>query len=332
MPRVHNPRPAKKQRTTHRGGVFGDQREPEPGADAVTRSAASGSTTFPCLSFGLGRGDIAIYESTVYPGATEQDCVPVLEAGSGLKLNEDFFVGYSPKRINPGDKQHRLPNICKVTSGSTEKAADEIDALYKTIIAAGTHKAPSIQVAEAAKVIENTQRDLNIALVNELAILFNHLNIDTHDVLTAAGTKWNFLPFRPGLVGGHCIGVDPYYLTSAAQKLGYNPEIILAGRRINDDMGSMIGQKAVKLMVRQGFTVRNCSNIDPAIYVLDQFRCFSRARIRNHYRFDDDIVQGLCHNAGVFAISTDDFRYRGGVEILVAGEPAWLGRETGMVL
>ncbi|MEN8721605.1 MAG: nucleotide sugar dehydrogenase [Alphaproteobacteria bacterium] len=206
----------------------------------------------------LKPGNFVIYESTVYPGATEQDCVPVLEAGSGLKLNEDFFVGYSPERINPGDKQHRLPNICKVTSGSTEKAADEIDALYKTIIAAGTHKAPSIQVAEAAKVIENTQRDLNIALVNELAILFNHLNIDTHDVLTAAGTKWNFLPFQPGLVGGHCIGVDPYYLTYRARQVGYIPKIIQAGRDLNDSMAGYVAKQLVDTLISKSKDVKQC--------------------------------------------------------------------------
>jgi len=198
----------------------------------------------------LKSGDIVVYESTVYPGCTEEDCVPILERVSGLKFNQDFFCGYSPERINPGDKAHRLPNIKKVTSGSTPEIADLVDALYGRIITAGTHKAPSIKVAEAAKVIENTQRDLNIALVNDLAILFNKLGIDTLDVLEAAGTKWNFLPFRPGLVGGHCIGVDPYYLTHKAQQVGHHPQVILAGRRTNDGMGPYVADQVVKLMVR----------------------------------------------------------------------------------
>jgi UDP-N-acetyl-D-galactosamine dehydrogenase len=200
----------------------------------------------------LKPGDVVIYESTVYPGATEEICVPVLEQTSGLKFNTDFYCGYSPERINPGDKAHRLTTIKKVTSGSTPDAADAIDALYASIIIAGTHKASSIRVAEAAKVIENTQRDLNIALMNELAILFNRLGLDTGDVLQAAGTKWNFLPFRPGLVGGHCIGVDPYYLTHKAQAVGYHPEVILAGRRINDGMGPYVAEQVIKLMVRRG--------------------------------------------------------------------------------
>ena len=198
----------------------------------------------------LTKGDIVIYESTVYPGATEDDCIPVVEKHSGLKFNQDFFAGYSPERINPGDKEHRVTNILKVTSGSTDEIADFVDALYNTIISAGTHKASSIKVAEASKVIENTQRDLNIALINELAIIFNRMDIDTLDVLEAAGTKWNFLNFRPGLVGGHCIGVDPYYLTHKAQSVGYYPEVILAGRRINDGMGSYITEQVIKLMTR----------------------------------------------------------------------------------
>jgi UDP-N-acetyl-D-galactosamine dehydrogenase len=203
----------------------------------------------------LKTGDVVIYESTVYPGATEDDCVPVLEQASGLTFNDDFFAGYSPERINPGDKAHRLADICKVTSGSTPEAAAFVDALYASIITAGTHKAPSIRVAEAAKVIENTQRDLNIALINELAIIFNRLGIDTEAVLEAAGTKWNFLPFRPGLVGGHCIGVDPYYLTHKAQATGYHPEIILAGRRLNDGMGSYVVSQLVKAMTRKGLAM-----------------------------------------------------------------------------
>ena len=203
----------------------------------------------------LKSGDIVIYESTVYPGCTEEDCVPILEKFSGLKFNQDFFCGYSPERINPGDKTHRLPNIQKVTSGSTPEAADFVDQLYRQIITAGTYKASSIKVAEAAKVIENTQRDVNIALINELALIFNKMDIDTEAVLQAAGSKWNFLPFRPGLVGGHCIGVDPYYLTHKAQEVGYHPEVILAGRRINDSMGAHVADETVKLMLRKALPV-----------------------------------------------------------------------------
>ncbi|CAI8699285.1 Vi polysaccharide biosynthesis UDP-N-acetylglucosamine C-6 dehydrogenase TviB [Pseudomonas sp. IT-P291] len=199
----------------------------------------------------LKKGDIVIYESTVYPGATEEECVPILEKYSGLKFNEDFYAGYSPERINPGDKEHRVTTIKKVTSGSTPEAANLIDKLYNQIITAGTYKASSIKVAEAAKVIENTQRDLNIALVNELAVIFNKMGIDTEEVLKAAGTKWNFLPFRPGLVGGHCIGVDPYYLTHKAEAIGYHPEIILAGRRLNDSMGTYIVSQLIKSMLKQ---------------------------------------------------------------------------------
>lgn len=204
----------------------------------------------------LSKGDIVIYESTVYPGATEDDCVPVLEKFSGLTFNEDFFVGYSPERINPGDKDRRVTNITKVTSGSTPEAAELIDQLYQQIITVGTHKAASIKVAEAAKVIENTQRDVNIALINELAIIFNRLGIDTQAVLEAAGTKWNFLPFRPGLVGGHCIGVDPYYLTHKAQSIGYHPEIILAGRRLNDGMGTYVVAQLIKAMTKKRIQVQ----------------------------------------------------------------------------
>ena len=204
----------------------------------------------------LKKGDIVIYESTVYPGVTEEECVPVLERVSGLKYNEDFFAGYSPERINPGDKEHTVKKILKVTSGSTPAIADEVDALYNSIIVAGTHKAPSIKVAEAAKVIENSQRDINIAFVNELAKIFNLMGIDTHDVLEAAGTKWNFLKFKPGLVGGHCIGVDPYYLAQKAEELGYHPEIILAGRRLNDGMGKYVAGEVVKLMVKKDIKVK----------------------------------------------------------------------------
>jgi len=204
----------------------------------------------------LKRGDIVIYESTVYPGATEEVCVPVLERISGLRFNQDFYAGYSPERINPGDKTHRVSTIRKVTSGSTPEVAGLVDALYRQIIVAGTHRASSIRVAEAAKVIENTQRDVNIALINELALIFNRLGIDTLDVLEAAGTKWNFLPFRPGLVGGHCIGVDPYYLTHKAQSIGYHPEIILAGRRLNDSMGGYVAAQLVKAMTKRRIQVQ----------------------------------------------------------------------------
>jgi UDP-N-acetyl-D-galactosamine dehydrogenase len=199
----------------------------------------------------LSRGAVVVFESTVYPGATEEICVPILERESGLRYNVDFHVGYSPERINPGDRQHRLETILKVTSGSTPRAADFVDSLYRRVVSAGTHKASSIRVAEAAKVIENTQRDLNIALINELALIFHRLGIDTGEVLAAAGTKWNFLPFRPGLVGGHCIGVDPYYLTHKAQQIGYHPEVILSGRRINDGMGQHVAQRVIKLMAQR---------------------------------------------------------------------------------
>ena len=209
----------------------------------ITASKAIGSL--------LKKDDIVVYESTVYPGATEEVCVPVLEKASGLILNQDFYAGYSPERINPGDKEHRVTNILKVTAGSTPEVADFVDEVYNLIITAGTHKAPSIRVAEAAKVIENTQRDVNIALINELAVIFNKMGIDTEAVLKAAGTKWNFLPFRPGLVGGHCIGVDPYYLTHKAQAIGHNPEIILAGRRLNDSMGEYVVTQLVKTMIKK---------------------------------------------------------------------------------
>ena len=204
----------------------------------------------------LKKGDVVVYESTVYPGCTEEVCVPILERVSGLKFNRDFYAGYSPERINPGDKQHRLPTIRKVTSGSTPDAATFVDSLYGSIIKAGTHKASSIRVAEAAKVIENTQRDVNIALINELALIFNRLGIDTEEVLQAAGTKWNFLPFRPGLVGGHCIGVDPYYLTHKAQEIGYHPEMILAGRRLNDNMSLYVASEVLKLMTSRRIHVK----------------------------------------------------------------------------
>ncbi len=207
----------------------------------------------------LQDGDIVIYESTVFPGATEEECVPVLEKNSGLKFNRDFFVGYSPERINPGDKAHTIEKILKVTSGSTPDIGQKINQLYQSVITAGTHLAPSIKVAEAAKVIENSQRDINIAFVNELSKIFNLLEIDTQDVLAAAGTKWNFLPFKPGLVGGHCIGVDPYYLAQKAQEMGYHPEIILAGRRLNDSMGNYIASQIIKLMLKKEIDIKNAS-------------------------------------------------------------------------
>lgn len=239
----------------------------------------------------LKKGDIIIYESTVYPGCTEEVCVPILENGSGLTFNRDFYCGYSPERINPGDKEHRLPTIKKVTSGSTPEIADKVNALYASIITAGTHKAYSIKVAEAAKAIENAQRDINIAFVNELSLIFDKVGIDTLEVLEAAGTKWNFLPFRPGLVGGHCIGVDPYYLTHKAESLGYHPEIILAGRRINDNMPLHVVNKCVKLMIKNGFRVEgskvlvlgitfkeNCpdirnSKVADIVYEMQDFGC-----------------------------------------------------------
>jgi UDP-N-acetyl-D-galactosamine dehydrogenase len=205
----------------------------------------------------LKKGDVVVYESTVYPGCTEEVCVPILEKVSGLRFNKDFYVGYSPERINPGDKEHRLTTIRKVTSGSTPAAAEFVDSLYRSIVTVGTHKASSIKVAEAAKVIENTQRDVNIALINELALIFNRLGIDTEEVLLAAGSKWNFLPFRPGLVGGHCIGVDPYYLTHKAQAIGYHPEMILAGRRINDNMGIYVAQQVAQLMMQRRIQVKD---------------------------------------------------------------------------
>ena len=250
----------------------------------------------------VNKGDVLIYESTVYPGATEDTCLPVVERVSGLKFNKDFFAGYSPERINPGDKEHRVTNILKVTSGSNDEVAEFVDQLYKTIITAGTHKASSIKVAEAAKVIENTQRDVNIALINELSIIFNKLNIDTLEVLEAAGTKWNFLPFRPGLVGGHCIGVDPYYLTHKAQTVGYHPEMILAGRRLNDGMGKYVVSELVKKMLKQrihveganvlvmGFTFKeNCPD-------LRNTKVVDIVAELEEYNINVDIVDPWCSN------------------------------------
>ncbi|MBQ4838285.1 MULTISPECIES: Vi polysaccharide biosynthesis UDP-N-acetylglucosamine C-6 dehydrogenase TviB [Pseudoalteromonas] len=261
----------------------------------------------------VSQGDIIIYESTVYPGATEEDCIPIVEAVSGLEFNKDFYAGYSPERINPGDKEHRVTNILKVTSGSTPEIADLVDGLYKSIITAGTHKASSIKVAEAAKVIENTQRDVNIALINELSIIFNQLNIDTLEVLEAAGTKWNFLPFRPGLVGGHCIGVDPYYLTHKAQTVGYHPEMILAGRRLNDGMGQYVVSQLVKKMLHRrihikganvlvmGFTFKeNCPD-------LRNTRVIDIVEELKEYSVNVDVVDPWC--------SSDEAKHEYGIEL-----------------
>ena len=264
----------------------------------------------------LKRGDIVVYESTVFPGCTRNVCVPVLERISGLTFGRDFQVGYSPERINPGDKRHRLPDIVKVTSGSTPEAADLIDRLYGEIITAGTHKAPSIEVAEAAKVIENTQRDLNIALMTELAIIFHRLGIDTHDVLAAASTKWNFLPFKPGLVGGHCIGVDPYYLTHRAQEVGYHPEVILAGRRTNDEMGSYVAMQVARLMMRRGQPV-----VGSRVLVLGLTFKENCPDLRNSKVID--VIEGLRDlNAAIDVhdpwADPDDARHEFGLDLLPA--------------
>lgn len=295
----------------------------------------------------LKKGDIVVYESTVYPGATEEDCVPVLEAISGLKFNVDFSAGYSPERINPGDKLHRMSTIKKVTSGSTVEVAELIDKLYKQIIVAGTHKAPSIRVAEAAKVIENTQRDLNIALINELAIIFNKMGIETEAVLQAAGTKWNFLPFRPGLVGGHCIGVDPYYLTHKAEATGYHPQIILAGRRLNDSMGAYVVSQLVKAMLKRriqvdgarvlvmGFTfkencpdlrntrvvdiVRELADYNVAADVYDPWVIIEEAQ--HEYGITPVIeLQPERYDAIVLAVAHDQFRAMGADKIRALGK------------
>lgn len=298
----------------------------------------------------LKKDDIVIYESTVYPGATEEDCVPVLEKFSGLAFNRDFFCGYSPERINPGDKVHTVTKIRKVTSGSTPEVAQKVDQLYNKIIVAGTFMASSIKVAEAAKVIENSQRDINIAFVNELALIFNKLGIDTHEVLQAAGTKWNFLPFSPGLVGGHCIGVDPYYLTHKAQELGYNPEIILAGRRLNDNMGFYAAGRVIKLMINKGYKVdssrvlvlgitfkENCPDIrnSRVIDVISELKDFGCAvdvydpwahadEVKHEYGID--LVPSIdgkdAYDAIVFAVAHNEFRemdlsvYRHGKTVL----------------
>ncbi|MFT6905722.1 MAG: UDP-N-acetyl-D-galactosamine dehydrogenase [Oleiphilaceae bacterium] len=295
----------------------------------------------------VSKGDVIIYESTVYPGATEEVCIPVVEKVSGLTFNKDFFAGYSPERINPGDKEHRVTNILKVTSGSTPEIAELVDQLYRTIIIAGTHKASSIKVAEAAKVIENTQRDVNIALINELSIIFNKLNIDTLEVLEAAGTKWNFLPFRPGLVGGHCIGVDPYYLTHKAQAVGYQPEMILAGRRINDGMGQYVVSQLVKKMLKKrihvdganvlimGLTFKeNCPDLrnTKVVDIVDELK---------EYNINVDVVDPWCsaegamreyglnltqnpdkehYDAIILAVAHDEFKAMGADKIRILGK------------
>ncbi len=296
----------------------------------------------------LKKGDVVVYESTVYPGATEEACIPVLEQVSGLKFNQDFFAGYSPERINPGDKLHRVTNILKITSGSTPEVADFVDQVYNLVIEAGTHKAPSIKVAEAAKVIENTQRDVNIALINELAVIFNKLGIDTEAVLQAAGTKWNFLPFRPGLVGGHCIGVDPYYLTHKAQSIGYHPEIILAGRRLNDGMGAYVVTQLVKAMIKKKIQVEgakvlvlglsfkeNCPDIrntkiidivnelteyNIVADVYDPWVDANEAQHEYGITPVTNLEQGQ-YDAVILAVAHDQFKQMGAVQIRALGKP-----------
>ena len=262
----------------------------------------------------IARGGVVVFESTVYPGATEEVCVPIIERESGLAFNCDFHAGYSPERINPGDRQHRLETIMKVTSGSTPAAADFVDGLYRSIITAGTHKTSSIRVAEAAKVIENTQRDVNIALINELALIFHRLGIDTHEVLEAAGTKWNFLPFRPGLVGGHCIGVDPYYLTHKAQQIGYHPDVILAGRRINDGMGSHVARRVAKLMAQ-----RNLQTAQSNILILGLAFKENCPDLRNT-RVVDIVAELRSYNANVHLhdpwVNAEEARHEYGVEMI----------------
>ena len=262
----------------------------------------------------IKKGDVVIYESTVYPGATEEDCIPVVEKTSGLKFNVDFFAGYSPERINPGDKEHTVDKIKKVTSGSTPEVGEKVDALYRSVITAGTHLAPTIKVAESAKVIENSQRDINIAFVNELARIFNLMNINTLDVLEAAGTKWNFLPFRPGLVGGHCIGVDPYYLAQKAQEYGYHPEIILAGRRMNDGMGEYVANQIVKCMIKKGIAVKEANILVLGITFKENCPDVRNTKVV-------DVIQNLQSydvNVSVYDpwASADEVRHEYGLELL----------------
>lgn len=296
----------------------------------------------------LKKGDVVVYESTVYPGATEESCIPVLEQESGLKFNQDFFAGYSPERINPGDKLHRVTNILKITSGSTPEVADFVDQVYNLVIEAGTHKAASIKVAEAAKVIENTQRDVNIALINELAVIFNKLGIDTEAVLQAAGTKWNFLPFRPGLVGGHCIGVDPYYLTHKAQSIGYHPEIILAGRRLNDGMGAYVVTQLVKGMIKQKIQVEGAKVLVLGLSFKENCPDIRNTKIMDivnelkEYQIDVDVydpwvdvqeaeqeygirpVESVSENsydAIILAVAHEQFKQMGAAQIRALGKP-----------
>ncbi|OEF10067.1 Vi polysaccharide biosynthesis UDP-N-acetylglucosamine C-6 dehydrogenase TviB [Aliivibrio logei] len=278
----------------------------------------------------VSQGDIIIYESTVYPGATEETCIPVVESVSGLIFNQDFFAGYSPERINPGDKEHRVTNILKVTSGSTDEVAEFVDQLYKSIITAGTHKASSIKVAEAAKVIENTQRDVNIALINELSIIFNKLNIDTLEVLEAAGTKWNFLPFRPGLVGGHCIGVDPYYLTHKAQSVGYHPEMILAGRRLNDGMGAYVVSTLVKSMLKKRIHVEGANVLVMGLTFKENCPDLRNTKVIDivselkEYNINVDIIDPWCsneeaqHEYGLSVIKEAQFNHYDGIVLAVS--------------
>ncbi|MEN8399849.1 Vi polysaccharide biosynthesis UDP-N-acetylglucosamine C-6 dehydrogenase TviB [Acinetobacter towneri] len=297
----------------------------------------------------LKKGDVVVYESTVYPGATEEACIPVLEQVSGLNFNQDFFAGYSPERINPGDKLHRVTNILKITSGSTPEVADFVDQVYNLVIEAGTHKAPSIKVAEAAKVIENTQRDVNIALINELAVIFNKMGIDTEAVLQAAGTKWNFLPFRPGLVGGHCIGVDPYYLTHKAQSIGYHPEIILAGRRLNDGMGAYVVTQLVKGMIKKKIQVEGAKVLVLGLSFKENCPDIRNTKIIDivtelkEYQIDVDVydpwvdVQEAEHEYGIspvlsvsdnsydaiiLAVAHEQFKQMGAAQIRALGKPA----------
>ncbi len=297
----------------------------------------------------LNKGDVVVFESTVYPGATEEDCAPILESTSGLKLNRDFYLGYSPERINPGDRKHRLTDISKITSGSTPEAASFVDSLYRKIIGAGTYRASSIRVAEAAKVIENTQRDVNIALINELAMIFNRMGLDTREILDAAGTKWNFLNFRPGLVGGHCIGVDPYYLTHKSQEFGYHPDMILAGRRINDNMGIHVAAEVVKLMVKRGISmpdarilimgitfkencpdVRNTRVIDliselqtygSQVEIYDPWAEIEAVADEYGISITNEIPDGGQYDAIVVAVAHKEFREMSPAEIHALGKP-----------
>ena len=297
----------------------------------------------------LNKGDVVVFESTVYPGATEEDCAPILESTSGLKLNRDFYLGYSPERINPGDRKHRLTDISKITSGSTPEAASFVDSLYRKIIGAGTYRASSIRVAEAAKVIENTQRDVNIALINELAMIFNRMGLDTREILDAAGTKWNFLNFRPGLVGGHCIGVDPYYLTHKSQEFGYHPDMILAGRRINDNMGIHVAAEVVKLMVKRGISmpdarilimgitfkencpdVRNTRVIDliselqtygSQVEIYDPWADIEAVADEYGISITNEIPDGGQYDAIVVAVAHKEFREMSPAEIHALGKP-----------